>query len=128
MTKKSKKRTPKKRQPRTCIHAICRECYRTKPNVREPLKLQVPHCLADMCCYCGHGTKAGFYYRDAAKLPLAELRIYHCNCARSKRKHPRYPKNFKAAITNIYYTKGELKDRVVLLPDGHLTFRGGYLV
>lgn len=125
--KKSKtaKRRAKPRPPSTCVHAICRDCYRTKPNIREPIVLHVPHCIADHCCYCGSYTKAGFYYRDKARLPAVQRwfggSLVRCNCA-TGRKHPRYPTGYKAMIGGYYQgTDGPLHAWVRLEPDGHLT-------
>lgn len=51
----------------TRVHAICQSCLSRKPNAREPIAIDLPHCWADVCCYCGHSTALGIYYRDALK-------------------------------------------------------------
>lgn len=125
---KTATRRAKRRPPRTCIHAICRDCYRTKPNIREPLKLHVPHCISDFCCYCGKPTKAGFYYRDKRRLPAVyhygapHLPLRRCDCATARRKHPRYPPGYRGQIAGYYdlQTK-KWQPWVKLQPDGHLT-------
>lgn len=53
--------------PETRVHAICRECYSLKPNIREPIAIDFPHCAGECCCYCGVGTYLGIYYRDVLK-------------------------------------------------------------
>lgn len=51
----------------TRVHAICRSCLSLKPNAREPIAIDLPHCWTDQCCYCGRSSIYGLYYRDVER-------------------------------------------------------------
>lgn len=106
----------------TVVHAICMSCYQLKQlegGMREPVEIVLPHCLTDACCYCGHLTKRGIYYRDAIVQPSD-----HCYCA-TLGPHPRYPGGVKAYADwakREYYNPdtGELFPWVIINAEGHM--------
>lgn len=102
--------------PTTQVHAICKRCYALKPNVREPITLDFPHCAGECCCYCGVGTYLGIYYRD---VPLPSK---YCRCDEST-VHPYYgtrgsQKSREYRTASYYHDDGKPTFDIKRMTDG----------
>lgn len=105
----------------TRVHAICQVCLGLKPNTREPIAIDFPHCCVDKCCFCGHHTHLGIYYRDV------EQPTEHCRCD-TDTVHPGYAtgsvsgfwatRHRKQRTARYYTPKGESIFRMSDLQDG----------
>lgn len=100
-------------QTQTVVHIICGRCYNTKPNLREPLVLLMPHCQRLVCCYC-HNPVAyeGLFYRDEPRLAFGGP----CDCGSMPAILEARAKEYGESMKR-YRERGWQPDSYVLLND-----------